>query len=80
MPFGKARETIRSSAIPMARRPRVLQPPAADHRLKAVLGLARVRRLGETTIATGDLAAAVTRLKQERSDGYLLAHGGVAHP
>jgi dihydrofolate reductase len=31
----------------------------------------------ETTIATGDLAAAVTRLKQERSDGYLLAHGGV---
>ena len=32
---------------------------------------------GETTIATGDLAAAVTRLKQERSDGYLLAHGGV---
>jgi dihydrofolate reductase len=32
---------------------------------------------GETTIATGDLAAAVTRLKQERSGGYLLAHGGV---
>jgi dihydrofolate reductase len=32
---------------------------------------------GEATIATGDLAAAVTRLKQERSDGYLLAHGGV---
>src|SRR3954463_1534476 len=32
---------------------------------------------GETTIATGDLAAAVTRLKQDRSDGYLLAHGGV---
>jgi dihydrofolate reductase len=31
----------------------------------------------ETTIATGDLAAAVTRLKQERSGGYLLAHGGV---
>ena len=31
----------------------------------------------ETTIATGDLAAAITRLKQERSDGYLLAHGGV---
>jgi dihydrofolate reductase len=31
---------------------------------------------GETTIATGDLAAAVTRLKQERSDGYLLAQGG----
>ena len=31
---------------------------------------------GETTIATGDLAAAVTRLKQERSGGYLLAHGG----
>jgi dihydrofolate reductase len=32
---------------------------------------------GETTIATGDLAQAVTRLKQERSDGYLLAQGGV---
>jgi dihydrofolate reductase len=30
---------------------------------------------GETEIATGDLAEAVTRLKQERS-GYLLAHGG----
>jgi dihydrofolate reductase len=32
---------------------------------------------GETTIATGDLAAAITRLKDERSDGYLLAQGGV---
>jgi dihydrofolate reductase len=32
---------------------------------------------GETTIATGELAAAVTRLKHERSDGYLLAQGGV---
>ncbi len=31
---------------------------------------------GETEIATGDLVAAITRLKQERSDGYLLAHGG----
>jgi dihydrofolate reductase len=31
---------------------------------------------GETTIATGDLAEAVARLKQERPDGYLLAHGG----
>jgi dihydrofolate reductase len=31
---------------------------------------------GETEIAAGDLAAVVTRLKQERSDGYLLAHGG----
>jgi dihydrofolate reductase len=30
----------------------------------------------ETTIAGGDLADAVTRFKQERSDGYLLAHGG----
>ena len=30
----------------------------------------------ETTIASGDLAETVTRLKQERSDGYLLAHGG----
>jgi dihydrofolate reductase len=32
---------------------------------------------GETEIATGDLPEAVTRLKQQRSDGYLLAHGGV---
>jgi dihydrofolate reductase len=32
---------------------------------------------GETTIAAGDLAEAITRLKQERPDGYLLAHGGV---
>ena len=31
---------------------------------------------GETKIAAGDLAEAITRLKQERSDGYLLAHGG----
>jgi dihydrofolate reductase len=30
----------------------------------------------ETTIATGDLADAVTRVKQEHSGGYLLAHGG----
>ena len=30
----------------------------------------------ETRIAAGDLAEAITRLKQERSDGYLLAHGG----
>ncbi|HEY3734665.1 MAG TPA: dihydrofolate reductase family protein [Streptosporangiaceae bacterium] len=32
---------------------------------------------GETRIAAGDLAEAITRLKQERSGGYLLAHGGV---
>ena len=32
---------------------------------------------GETEIAAGDLVEAITRLKQERSDGYLLAHGGV---
>jgi dihydrofolate reductase len=31
----------------------------------------------ETTIGIGDLAEAVTRLKQERDDGYLLAQGGV---
>jgi dihydrofolate reductase len=31
---------------------------------------------GETTIAAGDLAEAITRLKKERSGGYLLAHGG----
>ena len=30
----------------------------------------------DTTIATGDLTEAVTRLKQEGSDGYLLAQGG----
>jgi len=32
---------------------------------------------GQTTIATGDLAQAVTRFKQERSDAYLLAQGGI---
>jgi dihydrofolate reductase len=31
---------------------------------------------GPATIARGDLAAAVARLKQERPDGYLLAQGG----
>ena len=31
---------------------------------------------GQTTIVAGDLAEAIARLKQERSDGYLLAHGG----
>jgi dihydrofolate reductase len=32
---------------------------------------------GETEIATGDLAEAIRRLKQQRSsDGYLLAQGG----
>ena len=31
---------------------------------------------GETEIASGDLAESVARLKQERSGGYLLAHGG----
>jgi len=30
----------------------------------------------ETTIAAGDLTETVTRLKRERSGGYLLAHGG----
>jgi dihydrofolate reductase len=30
----------------------------------------------ETTIVSGDLAEAVSRLKQEHSDGYLLAQGG----
>jgi dihydrofolate reductase len=32
---------------------------------------------GPATIARGDLAVAVARLKQERPDGYLLAQGGV---
>src|SRR5437588_12050020 len=31
---------------------------------------------GETEIAAGDLAEAITRLKRERPDGYLLAEGG----
>ena len=31
----------------------------------------------DTTIAAGDLATAVKRLKQARPEGYLLAHGGV---
>jgi len=31
----------------------------------------------QTTIVAGDLAEAITRLKRERSGGYLLAHGGV---
>jgi dihydrofolate reductase len=31
---------------------------------------------GETTIAAGDLAEAITRLKQEHAHEYLLAHGG----
>jgi dihydrofolate reductase len=30
----------------------------------------------ETTIVAGDLTEAITRLKQERPDGYLLAQGG----
>jgi hypothetical protein len=30
----------------------------------------------ETTIAAGDLSDAITRLRRERSEGYLLAHGG----
>ena len=32
---------------------------------------------GPATIVSGDLATAVTRLKQEQPDGYLLAQGGV---
>jgi dihydrofolate reductase len=32
---------------------------------------------GPAKIARGDLASAVTRLKQERPEGYLLAQGGV---
>ena len=31
---------------------------------------------GERTIVAGDLIAAITRLKHERLEGYLLAHGG----
>lgn len=32
---------------------------------------------GPATIARGDLAASVSRLKEEETDGYLLAQGGV---
>ena len=32
---------------------------------------------GDTTILSGDLTEAITRLKQERRSGYLLAQGGV---
>ena len=42
-----------------------------------MLKLAQSADWGETTIVAGDLAEAITRLKQERSDGYLLAQGGV---
>jgi dihydrofolate reductase len=31
----------------------------------------------DTTIASGDLTETVTKLKEERADGYLLAQGGV---
>jgi dihydrofolate reductase len=31
---------------------------------------------GETEIAAGDLAQAITRLERERPEGYLLAQGG----
>jgi hypothetical protein len=34
----------------------------------------------ETTIPAGDLAEAITRLKQERSDGYLFATAGHGSP
>src|SRR5262249_10149361 len=34
----------------------------------------------ETTIVTGDLAEAVLRLKQDQTDGYLLAQGGPRFP
>ena len=35
---------------------------------------------GETEIAAGDLAEAITRLKREHPDGYLLAQGGARSP
>ena len=44
---------------------------------KIVLNSTTSADWGETTIATGDLTDAVTRLKQERPGGYLLAQGGV---
>jgi dihydrofolate reductase len=39
-------------------------------------GLARVRRLGRDDDRHRRPGRAITWLKQERSDGYLLAHGG----
>jgi dihydrofolate reductase len=58
-------------------------PGAAGPFAKAMNGIPKVvfsnsltsADWGETEIA-GELAEAITRLKQERSDGYLLAHGG----
>jgi len=41
-----------------------------------LLQLADQRRVGETRIVAGDLAAGIARLKQEPADGYLRAHGG----
>jgi len=48
----------------------------AAHGLTGPEDVRLARRLRRATIAAGDLAEAVTRLKHERPDGYLLAHGG----
>jgi dihydrofolate reductase len=60
----------------LARRLRAVRPTDERDPQGRVLELARVRDWDETTIATGDVAAGITRLKQERADGYLLAQGG----
>ena len=54
------------------------QPPWSGRSLRTFSGTSSVKKSGRpTTIATGDLADAVARLKQERPGGYLLAQGGV---
>jgi len=50
---------------------------SGDTEIRSARHSDRRRAWGPTTIARGDLAAAVARLKQERPDGYLLAQGGV---
>ena len=60
----------------LARRLRAVRQADERDPQGRVLRLARVRRLGRDDDRPGDLAAAVTRLKQERPDGYLLAQGG----
>ena len=71
------RRHLRGVGRLLARRPRAVRRADERDPQGRVLELADVGRLGKTTIATGDLAEAVMRLKRERPDGYLLAHGGV---
>ena len=61
----------------LARRLWAVRQADERHPEGGVLGLARFRRLGRDDDRRRSLAEAITRLKQEHSDGYLLAHGGV---